>query len=179
MDNKIKKPNKAEQLTYKALTRAIADNRLLLYLDYGRINRPGSPVYNPWENLLPVLTPIILGLILIMTTGVIFGLLFIIAALIIYTSCYKKKLGHRLLERTKAYMTSNYQNCQNIWNFGGIVLVNANNKKYGCVSPDNDWKEFIIQHFADDMTDNNNHKTETFTNKKTNDKPEETTSKSA
>ena len=148
-----KKPNKAERLIYKALQTAIKEDKLRLYLDYGKINRPGSPVYDPWENLLPLLVPAILGLLLILAAGVVFGLLFIVAGIMVYSTYFKKKVYLRLISRTKNFITSGYENCQKLWKFGGIVLVNAANKKHGCVSPDGDWKEFVVQNYADYMTD--------------------------
>ena len=60
----MSKPSKADLLIYKALNKAIEKDQLRIYLDYGKINRPGSPVYDAWENLLPVLTPVLTGLIL-------------------------------------------------------------------------------------------------------------------
>lgn len=145
--------NRADELTYHALIKAVEADKLRIYLDYGKINRPLSPVYNPWETLLPILLPILLGLALIFSVGVIFGLLFIIGMILVYSSMVKKKLYQRIIARTKDYMVSGYDNCCGLWNFGGIVLVNADNKKSGCVSPDGDWKEFVVKNFADFMTE--------------------------
>ena len=145
--------NRADNMTYKALQKAIEQNKLRLYLDYAKINRPGSPIYNPWECLLPILIPLFLGLILILSVGVLFGLLFIIAMTMLYTVYFKKKIYKKIIERTKKYIIQSYDNCEHLWNFGGIVLVNAENKKLGCVSPEGDWKEFVILNFADLMID--------------------------
>lgn len=147
----MSKPSKADYLIYKALQTAIEKNQLRLYLDYGKINRPGSPVYDVWENLLPVLTPVIIGLILILTVSVFFGLAFIVSMIFIYITYFKKKVDRYLIERTKSYFMQSYDNCTKLWSFGGIVLVNANNKKQGCVSPEGDWKEFVVKNFADYM----------------------------
>ena len=38
-----KKPSKADMLIYKALNRAIENDRLRIYLEYGKINQQGSP----------------------------------------------------------------------------------------------------------------------------------------
>ncbi|MCX4349489.1 MAG: hypothetical protein OSJ76_06890 [Alphaproteobacteria bacterium] len=149
----MNKPSKADKLIYKALNKAIEKDQLRLYFDYGRINRPGSPVYDVWETLLPVLTPIIIGLILILTVSVIFGLAFIIAMILVYITYFKKKVDRYLIERTKTYFTSSYENCVKLWDFGGIVLVNAANKKQGCVSPEGDWKEFVVSNYADYMVE--------------------------
>ena len=152
--------NKADKMAFRALKTAVAKDKLRLYMDYGRVNRPGSPIYNPWESLLPILIPVLIGLILIILVGVIFGLLFIVAMIMIYTTYFKKKQYHKVIERTKSYLTSSYENCEDLWKFGGIVLVNAEDKKLGCVAPEGDWKEFVILHFADYMLEEKETKTE-------------------
>ena len=147
----MNKPSKADYLIYKALQTAIEKNQLRLYLDYGRINRPGSPVYDVWENLLPVLTPVVIGLILIISVSVFFGLAFIVAMILVYITYFKKRVDLYLIERTKDYFMQSYNNCVKLWSFGGIVLVNAEDKRHGCVSPEGDWKEFVVKNFADYM----------------------------
>ena len=145
--------NKADKMVFKALKTAVEKDQLRLYMDYGKVNRPGSPIYNPWECLLPILIPVLIGLVLIIVVGVIFGLLFIVAMIMVYSTYFKKKLYHKVIERAKAYLISSYENCENLWKFGGIVLVNAENKKLGCVAPEGDWKEFVILNFSDYMLD--------------------------
>lgn len=86
-----KKPSKADMLIYKALNRAIENDRLRIYLDYGKINRLGSPVYDPWECLLPILVPVLVGLLLIFSVGVLFGLLFIVAMISVTAPILRKK----------------------------------------------------------------------------------------
>ena len=63
--------NRADQLAYHALQKAIEQDKLRIYLDYGKVNRPLSPVYDPWETLLPILIPILIGLIFIVAVAVI------------------------------------------------------------------------------------------------------------
>ncbi len=149
----LKKPSKADKLIYKALKKAVELDKLRIYLDYGKINRPLSPVYDPWECLLPILVPVMIGLALILSVGVFFGLTFIVAVILVYSTYFKKKVYRHLIERTKNFLISDYSNCEKLWKFGGIVLVNAENKKLGCVSPDGDWKEFVVRNFSEYMTD--------------------------
>ena len=148
-----KRISKADMLIYKALNKAIENDKLRIYLDYGKINRPGSPVYDPWESLLPILIPVLLGLLLIFSVGVLFGLLFIVAMISVYSVYFKKKIYRRLIERTKRYITTGYEHCDTLWNFGGLVFVNAENKKLGCVSPEGDWKDFVVLNFSEFMTE--------------------------
>ena len=152
-------PSKADKLIYKAFCLAMERNLLRIYMDTARINRPSSPVYNPWENLLPLLVPIIIGLILIVTVGSLFGLAFIIGMILIYNYYVKKIIDKRLLERAKKYILTDYQHCQELWKFGGLVLATSTNKKTGCISPEGDWKDFTVQNFADFMLDTSTDKT--------------------
>lgn len=145
------KHSRADTMAFNALQKAVEQDKLRIYLDYGKINRPGSPIYNPWECLLPILVPVMIGLLLIFSVGVLFGLLFIIAMIIVYSTYFKKKLYRIVIERTKKFIISNLDNCEQLWMFGGLVLVNAENKKIGCVSPEGDWKEFVILNFSDLM----------------------------
>lgn len=149
----VKKINKADKLVFKALQRAVADNRLHLCLINSRINVPGSPVYNPWEVLLPALIPVLLGLTFIWVIGILWGLAFMIAGIMLSSNLVKKKLEQRLFDRTKEFLVSSYKHCEELWSHGGVVLLNADDKKHSCVSPDGNWQEFIILNFADLMTD--------------------------
>ena len=68
----------------------------------------------------------------------------------------KKNMEHRLYERAKAFFVRDYNSCNQLWDFGGIVLVNAQDKRQGCISPEGNWKDFVILHFSDYMTSDKN-----------------------
>ena len=63
---KTKSPSRADLMKFHALKRAVEQDKLRIYLDYGKVNRPLSPVYDPWECLLPILVPTLIGLLLIL-----------------------------------------------------------------------------------------------------------------
>ncbi len=156
----MKKNNKADLLIYKALNSAFKQNKLRFYLNYEKINRPGSPVYNPWEVLLPILVPVVLGVILILWTNILVGILFIVAMLLLYIHYVKKRFYSNLVTRTKNMMEKDLNSFKTLWNYGGFVLVNAENKTIGCVAPKGDWKEFVVQNFADFMVEKKEEKKE-------------------
>lgn len=93
--------NRADQLAYHALQKAIEQDKLRIYLDYGKVNRPLSPVYDPWETLLPILIPILIGLIFIVAVGVIFGLLFIVGMIFVYSGVVKNVCIRELFSEPK------------------------------------------------------------------------------
>lgn len=148
-----KRINKADRLVFKALQKAIAEDKIHICLISSKINIPGSPVYNPWESLLPVLVPVLLGLLLIGLVGILLGLGVMVAGILLSSNLVKKKMEQKLFERSKSFFVSSYEACNQLWDFGGIVLVKSDDKKYGCISPEGNWKEFVILHFSDYMTD--------------------------
>ena len=148
-----KRISKADILVFKAMQKAIEDNKLQICLINSKINIPGSPVYNPWEMLWPILAPVLLGLVLIGLVGVLLGLAVMVGGIILSSNVVNKKIEQRLYERAKNFFIYDYNSCNLLWEFGGIVLVNANDKRHGCIAPDGNWKEFVILHFADYMTE--------------------------
>jgi hypothetical protein len=148
-----KRVNRADMLIFKALQKAIKEEKLNVCLILSRVNVPGSPIYNPWECLLPILCPILLGLILVWAVGILFGLTIMIVGIILSANLIKKKLEMRLIQRAKAELIKDYNSFCNLWKFGGLVLVKAEDNKMGCIAPEGDWKEFVVKHFADFMVE--------------------------
>lgn len=148
-----KRINKAEQLVFKALQKAVAEDKLHICLINSKINVPGSPVYNPWETLLPVLVPVLAGLLLIWLAGILWGLVFMIAGILLSANFVKKEMERRLFERAKAYFCADYESCCALWDFGGVVLVKADDKKQGCLAPEGNWHEFVVLNFSELMVD--------------------------
>lgn len=155
-----KRINKADKMTFKALQKAVETEELQIALINSKINIPSSPVYNPWEVLLPTLIPSMIGLILIWMVGIIFGLLFMIAGIMLSSNLIKKKMEQRLFERSKAYFISDYNCCNELWDFGGIVLINSADKKQCCIAPEGNWKEFVVLNYSQYMVDKKQEKTQ-------------------
>ena len=102
---------------------------------------------------MPILIPVLIGFILIGLVGILLGLAVMIAGILLSSNLIKNKMEHRLLERTKERFISNYEACNELWDFGGIVLVKVDDKKQGCISPEGNWKEFVVLNFSEYMTD--------------------------
>ena len=148
-----KQINKADQLVFRALKKAFEEDKLHLCLINSKVNIPGSPLYNPWEVLVPTLCPLLVGLVLIGLVGILWGLVFMVAGLLLSANLIKKKMEQRLFDRAKQQMFAGYESWCSLWDFGGIVLVKAEDKSKGCIAPDADWREFVILNFADYMTE--------------------------
>lgn len=148
-----KRINKADALVFKALQKAVAEDKLHICLINSKINIPGSPIYNPWEVLLPTLCPLLVGLFLIWLAGILWGLVFMVVGLLLSANFIKRKMEQRLFERAKSLLTADYESCCALWDFGGVVLVKADDKKQGCIAPESSWKDFVVLNFSDLMTE--------------------------
>ena len=157
----MSRPNRAEQLIYKAFKKALEQNLLYIYLDTDKMNRPNSPIYNPWENLLPLLLPVIIGLALILSKSVFYGLAFIIGTIILYKFGIRHLISKILLKRAKKYLTQDFRHCEKLWKFGGLVLAAAANRKVSCIAPDGSWKDYIVENFSYLMTEEQEEKKDT------------------
>lgn len=148
-----KRINKADRMLFNALKKAIDEGKIHLCLINSKVNIPGSKIYNPWEMLLPILLPVLLGLILIGVVGILVGISIMTIGIFLSSNLVKKKMEARLMDRALKMFTSDYATCEEMWQFGGLVLVKADDKKYGCIAPEGDWKEFVVKHFAELMVD--------------------------
>ena len=94
------------------------------------------------------------GLILIWGIGILWGLVVMIAGIMLSSNLVKKRMEQRLFDRSKKFFTSSYASGNQLWDFGGIVLVKADDKKQGCIAPEGNWKNFVVLNFSEYMTDN-------------------------
>ena len=90
-----KRINKADAMAFKALQKAISEDKLHICLINSKINVPGSPVYNPWELLLPILIPVLIGFILIGLVGILLGLAVMIVGILLSSNLIKKKMEYK------------------------------------------------------------------------------------
>lgn len=148
----LKKPNKADLMAYKAFKTALEKDKINLYINDSIFNRPGLPVYCPWENLLPKLIPVLIGL-LTLYYSIFLGIVIILGSVGVGERLFRKNNHHRLFERVKKYVLGDYDNLLEMWKLGGVVMVVVSDNKKSCVAPEGDWKDFIVQNFADLMLD--------------------------
>ena len=80
--------------------------------------------------------------------------------LLLYINYIRKRFYSNLVARAKNLVEKDLNSFISLWNYGGFVLVNAENKTIGCVAPKGDWKEFVVQNFADLMIEKKEEKEE-------------------
>jgi len=129
---------------HECLTEAYMADRIKINIDFNRLNRTGSPVFNPWENVIPLLV-LILGSLAVMPFSLVAGTLVLIGAMFAYAFLVRPWIAQRLRARTIENMLRNAHNWQVIWSLGGVVVTLASNPRIGVVAPAGNWRAFARQ----------------------------------
>ena len=138
-----------------ALQAAHRANRIDLFIVFDKLNRQGSPVFNPWDNLAPLLILMLGSLAVLLSLGVIAGIVCMTLAIPVYIFFIRfwvvQRLRHRLI-RLALHDVRHFQAC---WRFGGFALVLVNSKE-ACLAPDGDWRKFVRRHLQPTLNEETN-----------------------
>jgi hypothetical protein len=126
---------------HERLAEAYMADRIRIQIDFQRLNRTGSPVFNPWENVVPLLG-LLLGSLAIMPFNLVAGTIAMVGAMFFFAFLVRPWVARRLRERTIQAMLKNAHNWQLIWSYGGVVVVLRDNPRIGVVSPAGNWRTF-------------------------------------
>ncbi|MBB4286537.1 hypothetical protein [Roseospira goensis] len=126
---------------HERLTEAYMADRVRIQVDFNRLNRTGSPVFDPWENVLPLLA-LILASLTVMPFNLVAGTLVLVGAMFVYAFLVRPWIARRLRARTIENMLKNAHNWQVLWSYGGVVVTLSDNPRIGVVSPGGDWRAF-------------------------------------
>ncbi len=148
------KINKADLLKFKALKTAIEIKKVDFLIDYNFLHKPGSPVYNPWDVVLPLLLVILFSMSLLVLYGIYIGLLTLVLALVLYVYGIRKIQAKCLKSKILKYMLKNHICWGEIWSFGGVAInIKGGEIRNSVIAPEGDWKDFAVLNFADLMID--------------------------
>ena len=112
-----------------------------IHVDFNRLNRTGSPVFDPWENVLPLVVLLLISLAII-PFDLVAGTVALVVAMFAYAFLVRPWVANRLRKRTIENMLRNAHNWQVLWSFGGVVVTLVENPRIGVVSPGGDWRAF-------------------------------------
>ena len=80
---KIQPPSRQDQLIFQGLQRAIVENKAFIKINVHQLNKIGSPVFNPWENVLPMLIVVTLAIATMYIVNLTMGMLMLVVLCLI------------------------------------------------------------------------------------------------
>ena len=135
-------PRTGDETPHELIYRAYLLGRIHFGTKLVILNRPGSPVYNAYENWGPIALIAFLSLYTVITSGWGAGLTLLlvmfIAGIVILPKWVLKKLRMRVLEMG----FGGEQGWRDLWAQGGISLRLGADASVECDSPEGDWETF-------------------------------------
>lgn len=132
------------------LCAAIIDKRVLVYTDQRMLDFQGSPVHNGWDHLAPLMVLMVLALVILLATGVAFGIVAMTIGALAHLLGIKHFVAWRIRSRTTAYMLESAYHWHQIWQLGGIAIYMPESNEPPCLAPRGDWRKFARRNLSDD-----------------------------
>lgn len=140
---------KRDRALYARLVESYQADRVSIFVDFDRLNNPRSPVWNPWENISPLLLILIGSLGLMFFVHLLLGTATMVLGVMFYLFVIRPWIAQRVYRRAIDAATGNLHNWNLLWKMGGLVLTLNYMKKTRCVSPDGDWRAFVTRYLPE------------------------------
>ena len=135
-----------DRALYGRLMESYQADRISIFIDFDRLNAPRSPVFSPWENVVPLLIIILLAMAVMLLFDLLFGTAAMVLGVISYLFLVRPWISQRVYRRAIDAATDNLHNWNVLWKLGGLVLTLNYMSKTRCASPDGDWRAFVTRY---------------------------------
>jgi hypothetical protein len=140
---------KRDRALYARLVESYHADRIGVFVDFDRLNTPRSPLWNPWENVAPLLIVFIGSLGLMFFVQLILGTAVMVLGVIFYLFAIRPWIAQRVYRRAISAATENLHNWNLLWKLGGLVITLNFMNKTRCVSPEGDWRAFVTRYLPE------------------------------
>jgi hypothetical protein len=134
-----------DRLLFRSLRTGIEAGLVVVNINARRLNRAGSPVWDPWENVVPILGMLLLSTIVVFTMSQVIGVSLLLLSVIVHVAIFQPWIMHRVSLRAKSAAMDNVRNWDVLWRIGGLVVTYKSSQPVTCASPAGDWRGFVKQ----------------------------------
>lgn len=144
----------SEQDAYRFIQAAYVANRIDFQIDLARLAKAGSPVHSAKTVLAPSLLVMLtcMAVLLAALGGYVSFLVAVgtmIAAMLAQVFLVRSWVIYRVQRRTMTALLTKLGYWKALWRFGGIAISLSGTPSVRCVSPDGDWRSFVMTHLTD------------------------------
>ena len=125
-----------------ALRAAMVAGRVDVRTDFARLHHYGSPVYNVWDHLLPLLLLSTASMGLLLFFGIELGLIAMVMAVLFQLFGLRFVIESILHKRAVMMLRRNLRTFSIMWQWGGVTLVLHDLFDITCPAPRADWRAF-------------------------------------
>lgn len=137
---------KRDEELYAAMKAAYEHHMLDVVGNLKFLNHPQSPVYNPWDNVGPLLALILISLFIMMIDKLLWGTLSFLVSALIYIFAVRRWIAWRLHRRLVGLALRDLPTFKALWKLNGVSLVWAGYPPDFCHAPKGDWMKFAERH---------------------------------
>src|SRR5580658_3985698 len=101
---------KRDRALYARLIESYQADRVGIFVDFDRLNNPRSPVWNPWENVGPLLLVLIGSLVLMFFVNLLLGTAAMVLGVLFYLFVMRPWIAQRVFFFAVAAATENLHN---------------------------------------------------------------------
>ncbi len=153
MNTKPPGEKKRDRALYARLIESYQADRIGIFVDFDRLNHPKSPVWDPWENVGPLLIILTASLAVVIFVswpmGMLIGTAAMVFGVMFYLFLVRPWIAQRLYRRALDAAIDNLHNWNVLWKLGGLVITLNYMNKTRCVSPDGDWRAFVTRYLPE------------------------------
>lgn len=128
---------------FASLVRAIKADIVVVSVKAARLNYPGSPVWDPGENIAPLLAMFAVSAVLSFTVHLLVGAAMLVLSMLIYVIAIRPWILQRVSNRALEAALKNIHNWDLLWRKGGLTVALKSGPRTPCQSPSGDWRAFI------------------------------------
>jgi hypothetical protein len=140
---------KRDRALYARLVESYQADRIGIFVDFDRLNHPKSPVWDPWENVGPLLLILTGSLAIMFFVHLMLGTAAMVLGVFFYLFVVRPWIAQRVYRRALDAAIDNLHNWNLLWKRGGLVIALNYMNKTRCVSPDGDWRAFVTRYLPE------------------------------
>lgn len=128
---------------------AVLTRQVEIYTDQRMLDFQGSPVHRAWDHLMPLMVLMLLALVVLLATGVAFGIVAMTLGALAHLLGIKHFVAWRIRSRAIAYMLESAAHWNHLWQLGGVALYVPGGTEPPCLAPRGDWRKYTLRNLAE------------------------------
>ncbi|MGC2854701.1 hypothetical protein ACM64Y_04430 [Novispirillum sp. DQ9] len=132
-----------DKLLHDRLRAAHERNVISIFTDFRVLNTPGSPVFNPWESVMPLLGLLLFAIVILLLGGILVGMAALAFGLAVYAFVVRGWLARQVYARTVITLMVDAKSFQSVWDHGGVVLAMTDRPQHQVRAPRGSWRTFV------------------------------------
>jgi hypothetical protein len=129
---------------YSSLVKAHKANAVVVSVNAARLNHPGSPVWDPVDNVAPILALLMVSVVSMFAFNALVGVAMLVLSVLVYSTLVRPLILQRVSGRTIQAATENVHNWDLLWKKGGLAIMLTGTKDSRVTFP-HDWRDFVTR----------------------------------